>query len=55
MVEARLNWGVALAKEGQLNEAQSEFEQVVARSPTNALARHYLDLVRKGAAPPERQ
>ena len=55
MVEARLNWGVALAKEGQLNEAQSEFEQVVARSPTNELARHYLDLVRKGAAPPERQ
>jgi tetratricopeptide (TPR) repeat protein len=55
MIEARLNWGVALAKEGQWNEAQREFEQVVARSPTNALARHYLDLLRKEPALPERQ
>jgi hypothetical protein len=46
---------IALAKEGQLTDAQSEFGQVVARSPTNALARHYLDLVRHETAPPERQ
>jgi tetratricopeptide (TPR) repeat protein len=47
MLEARLNYGLALAKQGQWNEAKSEFDQVLARSPTNALALHYLDLLRK--------
>jgi Flp pilus assembly protein TadD len=47
MLEARLNWGLALAKEGQLEEARSEFEEVAARSPTNAVARHYLDLLQQ--------
>jgi tetratricopeptide (TPR) repeat protein len=56
MLEARLNWGLALAKEGQFEQARSELEEVAARSPTNAVARHYLDLLRqqnqKGESPP---
>jgi tetratricopeptide (TPR) repeat protein len=46
VVEARLNLGIALYKEGQWNESFDEFQQITARSPTNALALHYLDLLR---------
>lgn len=46
-VEARLNLGIALFREGQWNESLHEFEQVAERSPTNALARHYLDILQR--------
>jgi tetratricopeptide (TPR) repeat protein len=56
VVEARLNLGIALFREEQWNESLNEFEQVAARSPTNALAQHYLDLLRQHVAPqPQRQ
>jgi tetratricopeptide (TPR) repeat protein len=52
VVEARLNLGIALYREGQWNESLNEFEQAAARSPTNTLALHYLQILRKKLAPP---
>jgi Flp pilus assembly protein TadD len=46
VIEARLNLGIALYQDGQLDASQTEFEQVAARSPTNVLAQHYLELLR---------
>lgn len=53
VVEARLNLGIALFREKQWDESRQQFEQVAARSPTNAVARHYLGLLQKSTAPPE--
>jgi tetratricopeptide (TPR) repeat protein len=53
VVEARLNLGIALFRDKQWNDSLSEFEQVAARSPTNALARHYLALLRQRLGPQE--
>jgi tetratricopeptide (TPR) repeat protein len=47
VVEARLNLGIALFRQEQWKESLDEFEQVAARSPTNALARHYLEILHK--------
>jgi tetratricopeptide (TPR) repeat protein len=55
MMEARLNLGIALFQEGEWNQSLNEFEQVTARSPTNAVAQHYLDILRKKATPREQQ
>jgi len=52
IVEARLNLGIALYRMGQLSESLAEFQQVTARSPTNALAQHYLDLLGDRRATP---
>jgi tetratricopeptide (TPR) repeat protein len=52
LIEPRLDLGIALAKEGQAAEALKEFETVAARSPTNAVALHYIEVLRaKPAAP----
>jgi tetratricopeptide (TPR) repeat protein len=50
VLEARLNLGIALFHEGQWRQSREQFEQVTARSPTNALALHYLDLLRDKSA-----
>jgi tetratricopeptide (TPR) repeat protein len=55
MVEARLNLGIALFREGQWNESLHEFEQVAARNPANALARHYLDILHGRPSAPEQK
>src|SRR5208282_5876968 len=47
VIEARLNLGIALFRDQQWNESLNEFEQIAARSPTNALARRYLELLRQ--------
>jgi tetratricopeptide (TPR) repeat protein len=47
VIEARLNLGIALFQEGQWNQSRNEFEKVAARDPTNALAQHYLNLLRE--------
>jgi tetratricopeptide (TPR) repeat protein len=54
-VEARLNLGIAFYHSGQWNESLAQFEQVAARSPTNAVARHYLALLRQTLAPQGQQ
>ena len=54
LLEPRLNLGIALYREGQWNASLAEFEQVAARSPTNSLARHYLDLLQNGGSLPAR-
>jgi len=52
LIEPRLDLGIALAKEGQAADALKEFETVAQRSPTNAVAQHYIELLRaKRAAP----
>lgn len=51
VIEARLNLGIALYRDGKWNESLSELEQVVERSPTNALARQYLESVRDKVGP----
>lgn len=45
-IEPRLDLGIALAQQGQWTDALKEFESVAERSPTNAVARHYIDLLR---------
>jgi tetratricopeptide (TPR) repeat protein len=45
VVEARLNLGIALYRQGDWNASFNEFQEVTARSPTNALAQHYLALL----------
>jgi len=54
VVEARVNLGIALYRGQQWNESLEEFEQIVARSPTNALAQHYLELLRNRLGPQKR-
>jgi tetratricopeptide (TPR) repeat protein len=54
-LEARLNLGIALFNDGQWEQSSHEFEQVAARCPTNALAGHYLDLLRSKVVLPEHQ
>jgi len=49
VVEARLNLGIALYRQQKLDEALAEFEAVVQRSPTNALALKYLQALRDAA------
>ncbi|HWX19166.1 MAG TPA: tetratricopeptide repeat protein [Candidatus Binatia bacterium] len=44
--EARLNLGIALYQEQKLDEALTEFEEVLHRSPTNALALKYVAAIR---------
>lgn len=52
LIEARLDLGIALAKQGQLADALREFEAVMERNPTNAVALHYIQVLRaKPAAP----
>jgi tetratricopeptide (TPR) repeat protein len=46
VIEARLNLGIALFQEGEWKQSREQFEQVTAHSPTNALAQHYLELLR---------
>jgi len=46
VIEARLNLGIALFQEGQWNRSREEFAKVAARDPANALAQHYLNLLR---------
>jgi tetratricopeptide (TPR) repeat protein len=52
LIEPRLDLGIALAKEGQLADALKEFETVSQRSPTNAVARHYMEVLRAKLAAP---
>jgi Flp pilus assembly protein TadD len=42
-----LNYGVALASDGQFNQAASQFRQTLALSPQNSQARDNLALLRK--------
>lgn len=46
LIEAKLNLGYALYQAGQRSEALREFEQVAARNPTNAMALHYMELLK---------
>jgi tetratricopeptide (TPR) repeat protein len=55
VLEARLNLGITFYQEGKRNEALNEFEQVAERSPTNAVARHYLKLLRTNPASQEQK
>ena len=41
MIEARLNFGIALFNDSQWDESFHEFEQVAQRCPANDLASHY--------------
>ena len=41
-VEAHLNWGVALAKQGKFADAAEQFRAVLAIDPNNADAKDYL-------------
>jgi len=52
LIEPRLNLGIALAKEGRTSDALKEFETVAERSPTNAVARRYLEVLRARLAAP---
>ncbi|SPE58868.1 conserved hypothetical protein [Verrucomicrobia bacterium] len=49
VVEARLNLGIALYKQGKMDEALKEFENVLSRSPNNALALKYTRALRERA------
>jgi tetratricopeptide (TPR) repeat protein len=55
VIEARLNLGIALYNQGQWNASETEFENVTARNPTNAVAQHYLELLHNRPASPEKQ
>ncbi|HWF18001.1 MAG TPA: tetratricopeptide repeat protein [Verrucomicrobiae bacterium] len=55
VVEARLNLGIALYREQKWNESLNEFQAVAARSPTNELARQYLELLHGKTGHSERQ
>jgi tetratricopeptide (TPR) repeat protein len=50
LVEARLNLGIALYHEGKLEEALGEFESVLQRNSTNALALKYVQALRDRAS-----
>jgi tetratricopeptide (TPR) repeat protein len=52
LIEPRLNLGIALAREGQLADALQEFETVAQRNPTNAVALHYIEVLRAKLAAP---
>jgi tetratricopeptide (TPR) repeat protein len=51
LAEARLNLGIALYRQEKLTEAFREFEQVLQRNPTNALALKYLQALRDRTSP----
>jgi Flp pilus assembly protein TadD len=42
VIEARLNLGIALYQQQKREEALATFEEVMQRSPTNALAQKYV-------------
>jgi len=44
-LEARLNFGIALTKRKRMAEAREQFEEVLRRSPTNAVAKKYIMLL----------
>jgi tetratricopeptide (TPR) repeat protein len=46
LLEARLNLGIALVNLGQRDEALAQFDEVLRRSPTNALALRYTQSLR---------
>ena len=50
LIEGRLNLGIALTRLGSNQEAQVQLQEVLKRSPTNQLARHYLELLRQDRA-----
>ena len=52
VIEARLNWAVALYQAQQWNESLEVIEQVLARVPTNATALRYRDLLHQKTAHP---
>jgi Flp pilus assembly protein TadD len=54
VVEARLNLGIALYRDGQWNESLIEFQKVVAESPTNILAQGYVDALNKKLLTPSK-
>jgi Flp pilus assembly protein TadD len=43
-LEARINFGIALTKQQRTTEARQQFQEVLRRSPTNVVARRYLDV-----------
>ena len=53
MIEARLNFGIALFNDNKWDESCHEFEQVAQRCPTNDLARHYLELLHSRTVQPK--
>jgi tetratricopeptide (TPR) repeat protein len=50
LLEGRLNLGIALMNQKRYREALEEFEQVIQRSPTNALATQYIQALRQRVA-----
>jgi tetratricopeptide (TPR) repeat protein len=50
LLEARLNLGIALVGLGQRDEALAQFEEVLSRNPTNALALRYTEMLRSQSA-----
>jgi tetratricopeptide (TPR) repeat protein len=51
-VEARLNLGIALYKQGKPDEALKQFDAVLQRSPADALALKYAQVLRSRTPPP---
>ena len=52
-LDARLNLGMVFSEQGRVAEALSLFEQVLERSPTNALALKYAQSLRGNTAVPQ--
>jgi tetratricopeptide (TPR) repeat protein len=52
LLEARLNLGIALTNQKKYREALDEFQEVLRRSPTNAVAAKYVKSLRQAAPPP---
>ena len=52
LLEARVDLGIALVKEGRAREALSQFEAVLQQSPTNTLALEYSRTLRAQLALP---
>jgi tetratricopeptide (TPR) repeat protein len=52
LLEARLNLGIALVNQKKYREALDEFEEVLRRSPTNAVAAKYVKSLRQAVPPP---
>jgi Flp pilus assembly protein TadD len=46
LLVAQLDLGVALMKQGRLSEALAEFEEILQRSPNNAMALHNIQVLR---------
>ncbi|HOW67692.1 MAG TPA: tetratricopeptide repeat protein, partial [Verrucomicrobiota bacterium] len=49
LIEARLNLGIALLKQGLAAEARNQFEEVLRRNPTNVVALRQLEALNSGA------